>query len=266
MGRVITIASAKGGVGKTTTALNLGFELGRFAGRVLLVDADPQGGLANASNVRAKNPLGLVDLVLRGRGAAEVVTPTRGAGLALVGFGRADDADQVAYEAAARDGRLSASVRELTTGYDYVLLDAPAGLGSITRALLEASQGVLIPVQARSLAVKTLPALLRLLGAVRDTANPGLELDGVVVTMLDYVSSAEGEIARSVRESLPADALFRKAIPRSGLFERASMDAIPVALLPDSDRVAQHYMDLALELKARELKRHTPEAEDEHAL
>lgn len=255
MGRIITVASAKGGVGKTTTVLNLGYGLSRFAGRVLLVDADPQAGLANASNVRAKNPKGLVELVLDQAGVEDAITTTRDPNLCLTGFGDPDDDALVAFERAASAGRLADAVGRLGLGFDYVLVDAPAGLSGVTRALLEASGGLLIPVQARSLAVKTLPALLRLFQVVRQSANPALELEGVVLTMLDYVSSAEHEISQSIRETLPTGALLRTVIPRNGQFERASMEALPVALLPDAERAAKSYLDLALELKSRELSR-----------
>ncbi len=253
MGRVITVASAKGGVGKTTTVLNLGFELGRFAGRVLLVDADPQAGLASASNLRATNPEGLLDLVLGRSDAERVVTSTRDPGLSLVGFGAPEDADLAAYDRCATSGAISSALRELATGFDYVIADAPAGVGSITRALLEGSDGLLIPVQARSLAVKTLPGMLRLLRSVRAGKNPALELAGVVITMLDYVSNAEYEISRSIRDVLPEGALLRTAIPRNEQFERASMEALPVALLSDAQRASKAYLELAMELKSREM-------------
>lgn len=262
MGRIISVASAKGGVGKTTTVLNVGYGLSRFAGRVLLVDADPQAGLANASNVRTKNARGLVDLVQGRCVADEVVTSTRNPNLSLTGFGVPDADGLMAFEQAATSGRLAQAVKGLGAGFDYVLLDAPAGLSGVTRALLEASQGLLIPVQARSLAVKTLPALLRLLQIVRQGVNPQLELEGVVITMLDYMSSAEHEISQSIRETLPPGALLRTVIPRNGQFERASMEAVPVALLPEAERAAKAYMDLALELKARELSRVAAGEED----
>ncbi len=262
MGRIISVASAKGGVGKTTTVLNLGYGLSLFAGRVLLVDADPQAGLANASNVRAKNQQGLVDLVLGQCDVDDVVTPTRSPNLSVTGFGDSGPAGLSSFEQGAASGRLAQMIGVLAQGYDYVLLDAPAGLSGVTRALLEASQGLLIPVQARSLAVKTLPALLRLMQAVRQEANPDLALEGVVITMLDYLSSAEHDISQSIRETLPPGALLRTVIPRNGQFERASMETVPVAVLPEAERSAKAYMDLALELKSRELSRLAAGKED----
>jgi chromosome partitioning protein len=246
MGRIVTIASVKGGVGKTTTVLNLGWALSQFAGRVLLVDADPQGGLSHASLLREKNPLGLMD-VLAGRcDAAAAVQPTRDPRLAVIGVGGSGPGEWEAYDRAASEGALGRLVRDCAEGYDHALLDAPAGLGPVARALLATADGVLVPLTCRNLAVRSLPALLA------QIQQPGsASLDGILITQRDYRSAREVEVHEQVRRTLPVASLFRTVIPFDDRFEEASMKGLPIAAVAGGERGAAAYLELATEIASR---------------
>jgi len=256
MGRIITIASAKGGVGKTTTALNLGFGLSRLSKRVLIVDTDPQGGLGSASNLKKRSVRGLADILAKRADPGEVIVASRDKALSVLGFGQSDNQGILAYEESSISGELTAVIKRISEGYDYVLLDAPAGMGSPTRRLLEASEGLVIPVVTRSLSVKALPAMLRLLKTVQMTSNARLVLDGVLVTMLDYRSQLEYEIYKEIKETLPTGALFDTVIPYHAQFEEASMQCVPVAMMKDAHKAASPYLNLVMELLSREQQRH----------
>ncbi|MCC6528047.1 MAG: ParA family protein [Polyangiaceae bacterium] len=254
MGTILTIASQKGGVGKTTTALNLGYSLSRLGGSVLVVDGDPQASLGIASNLKQRTKLGLFDVLVGRATPAELVTPTRHAPLAFVGMGSVGPAELPALEEAARDGRLGALVRALATGHDHTLIDAPAGAGAITMALLAASASVILPVQPRALSLKTISAFLKVIHFTRRTENPALSLAGVLVTMFDAARRADVAAIEEVRATFPPEVMFRTTIPLDDTLEPASLRAVPAWFLPEAERAARSYMDLALELKARALE------------
>jgi len=250
---ILTVGSQKGGVGKTTTVLNLGYLLGRLGEQVLLVDADPQGGMSIASNVRRKSSIGLAQLLRCEATAAEVIARSREGSLSVAGSGVTTPEDAFLLEDAARDGRLSSAIGELASGFAWTLVDAPAGVGSITAALLEASDGVLLIVRARALLLKTLPVFLRLVQHVRQERNPRLKLEGALITMHDAGNSTERELIGEFSRDLPGSALFRATVPYDERYEAASIAARPVAMLADGREAARPYLALALELKEREL-------------
>ncbi len=255
MARVVTVTSQKGGVGKTTTVLNLGYTLSKLGDRVLLVDADPQGGMAIASNLRVRTEVGLAQVFRDAATLEDVVIPTRAGKMAVVGCGVQEPRDTFALEAAAQDGRLRAAVERLGAGFDVTLVDAPAGAGSLVAALLAATHGALVVVQCRSLALKTLPVLLKLIRHVRRTTNPQLEIEGALVTMWRPGASDEEELLADLAAGLPDGILFRTVIPHDEIFEQASLRALPMAMLPGGREAARPYLQLALEMKERQLLR-----------
>lgn len=254
MGRIITIASQKGGVGKTTTTLNLGYSLSRFGNRVLLLDSDPQGGMTLATNLKKRTDLGLINMLVEGRPSRDIIMQTRDSTLAVAGVGRLDPEDVFMLDEFAKNGRLSAGIKELAQGFDYLLIDAPAGVGSMVTSLLIASDSVIPVVLCRALAIKSLPLLLNLIGWVREHKNSNLLLEGVLLTMLDVQSEVEKELFKEVRASLPDEILFRTTIPFQGVFEAASVRSVPVGMLTEGQEAAKQYMNLAWEIKERELR------------
>lgn len=264
MGRIVTIASQKGGVGKTTTTLNLGYSLSRFGNRVLLVDGDPQGGMTIATNLKKRTSLGLIDLVRGTCTPPEIVMAARDGVLSVAGVGRISPEDVFLLEESSRNGTLDQVLRELADGYDYVLFDAPAGIGGLVTSMLAVSQGVLLVVMARMLSLKTIPSFLGLVHWVRTHRNPALHLDGVILSMFVKESASETMLLDELRSSLPDEVFFKTIIPLDDLYEKASIKAVPVGMLPGGERGAKAYLDLAIEYREREMAQTGEGADNEH--
>jgi len=255
MRRIITIASQKGGVGKTTVTLNLGYSLSRLGGRVLIVDGDPQGGISIASNLKKRTTKGLIDILKGQVSAQDVIMTTKEDTLSIVGIGALEPEDVLSFEEEAAKGSLKELLRSLSAQYSYVLIDAPAGLGAIVTALLASSDGVIMLVQCKTLSLKTLPSFLKLVRWIKGNRNAQLHLEGVVFTMMDEKSPYELQLYDEAKKMFPEEAFFRATIPYDRLFEQASSKSVPIAMLREGKDLANRYMKLAMELKERELKR-----------
>jgi chromosome partitioning protein len=268
MARVITVGSQKGGVGKSTTVLNLGYSLSRLGQRVLLVDADPQGGMSIASNLSRRTVSGLVPIL---RGQADPLTAltfSRDRTLAGLNTGVADLEDAFFLENACRNDGLARVFRAWDTSFDYVLIDAPAGVGSIVHGLLAASHGAILVVRCQTILVKSLPVFLKAVQYARQASNPQLRLVGALMTMRDPKDVLDEQVARELQESLPASVLFRVQIPLDVAYEIASQRTVPVARLRNAPEggaraAAQAYMDLAIEFREREAASHPGDASNE---
>jgi chromosome partitioning protein len=259
MTRIITVASQKGGVGKTTTTLNLGFSLGRLGNRVLLVDTDPQGSIGLATNLRKRTQHGMVQVIRGELSLEKVISITKDRTMGVLGTGALEPDDAILLEDAARDGRLKAVIAECATAFDYVIVDAPAGVGSQVSALLEASDGVILVLRAQALALKSLPTLLRLIHHVRETRNAKLLLEGILFTVRHHELPEENKSCEEFLQGLPAPFFFETQIPYDPRFEEASGKCIPLALLKGGEDLSRIFLDLAVEFRAREARRISPQ-------
>lgn len=260
MGTTITVASQKGGVGKTTTALNLAFGLSRLGERVFVLDADPQGSLAIASNLRKRTTRGIAQ-VLRGEAAVrDVIAPTKDGLLAIASLGVNTAEDVVTIEEAAHSGALSKLVRDMARPFRQTVIDAPSGVGALVTALLAVSDCAVVPVQPRALSLRTLPSFLRAIQFVRRT-NERLRIAGIVVSMFDKSSKLDVKVEKEIREAFPADVLFETVIPVDELFEESTSRSLPVALVPGGQRLAALYLQLAMELRDRNILWETNDVE-----
>jgi chromosome partitioning protein len=242
-------------VGKTTTALNLGYNLSRLGGRVLIVDGDPQGGTTIASNLKKRTTKGLINVLKKECNPSDVVMTTKENTLSIVGIGAMEPEDVLLFEAEANRGTLKELLRSMSHEYSYVLVDAPAGVGGIVMALLNASDSVIMVVQCRTLSLKTLPSFLKLVQWVRSKQNASLHFEGVVFTMMDEKNPYELQLYDEAKKMFPAEAILRTMVPYSDLFEQASTRAVHIAMVRGGKEMGSVYMDLAMELKERELKR-----------
>lgn len=251
MGLVISVASQKGGVGKTTTALNLGFCLSQQGVGVLLVDADPQGGMELASNLRSRATKGIIDVLRGDCPPAAVATRSKRGGLAVAGIGASSASDAIYLEKRAAEGALADVFLSFRSKFDCVIVDVPAGVGALPMGCLAASDSVIIPMPCWALAVRSLPVFLRLVRYVVEHQNPRLHLEGVVVTMMRRDDPRELESYEDLRRMLPSKLLFDTVIPFDPLFEAASLRSVPVGLLAETKQLNEHHAALARELQQR---------------
>jgi chromosome partitioning protein len=247
VGTVLAVVSQKGGVGKTTTAINLASALARRGRKTLLVDVDPQGAVRHGIGIAAEaGCAGLADVLAGTHELQDVVLASPLPWLRVLLAGTvSDSAEHESYAThiahSPRLGELFDRARE--RGY-IVVVDAPPGLGAVTRRVLAHSQHVLVPLQCEPLALQTTTQILR---AVREAAiaNPDLVLDGILLTMLEEGNAVSERVAAYVREQLPPELLFDVAIPRT----MASIDAFaagqPVVLRSPDDPAARAYECLA---------------------
>jgi chromosome partitioning protein len=252
--RVYAFANQKGGVGKTTTAVNLGAYLSAMARRVLIVDADPQ---ANATSSLGIDPAGvqysLYDTLVRYRLLAEVILPTAHAGLFLAPSTPAlAGAEVEMVSILAREHLLRKALDPVLGGWDYVFIDCPPSLGLLTvNALTAAKDGVIVPIQCEYLALEGLGRLWGTVQLVRDHGlNPRLTISGMVLTMFDGRTNLAAQVVREVRTHFP-EQTFRTIIPRSiRLSEAPSYGQTVLTYAPESPGAAA-YAALAEEFLTR---------------
>jgi len=252
MNRIITIGSQKGGVGKTTTALNLGFSLGRFGVRTLVVDLDPQSGTTIAVNLRNFTDKGIVDVLHGDCPASSILAEANDGSMTLAGIGRVDPMRMQTFEQCAWEGTLTDLLRRLAADYQYTIIDAPGGLGGIVQAALAASDGTILVCNCSAITLKSLPDYLKLVDYVADRSETDLCLEGVLLSMVDERSQTEQEIFEKIRQLLPEEAFFQTVIPYHEDFARANLEAVPAALIPEAREISRLFLDLAMELRERE--------------
>jgi len=259
--RILAVANQKGGVGKTTTAINLGTALAAVGERVLLLDADPQGNASTGLGVsRSMRRRTLYDVLMEGTPALEAAMRTSLPGLDLL---PADpDLSGVEVELGAtprRSYRLRDCLAPIRAGcaYDYVLIDCPPALSLLTVNAMTAADAVLVPLQCEFFALEGLTQLMRTIELVRGSLNPGLEIQGVVLTMYDRRNSLSGQVASDVRGHLGAT-VYDTVIPRNVRVSEAPSFGKPALIYDLKCAGSQAYLMLAKELVGRERARLKP--------
>jgi chromosome partitioning protein len=253
--RVITICNQKGGVGKTTTAINLGAALCERDLRVLLVDCDPQANATSGLGVDSKElEASIYDVVVLGRPLLEVAVPIEHVpGLTLVPstVGLAGAELELA-ELPLRESRLRLALDGLTD-FDYVLLDTPPSLGLLTVNCLVAADALLIPLQCEYYALEGLTLLTHTQSLVRQSLNPALRLEGIVLTLFDQRTILSSQVVAEVRRQF-GDQAFTTVIPRSVRMSEAPSHGIPITQYDPAGRGAAAYRALAEELIERDAR------------
>ena len=252
MGQMLACANQKGGVGKTTTVVNLAAYLAKDGRRVLVVDLDPQGNATSGLGAdRAAAGSSVYDALMGGVDLRSLIVPTETPGLSLVPSSIALAGAEVELASVPqRERRLTRVIASVRPDFDDVFIDCPPSLGLLTINALTAADAVLIPMQCEYYALEGLSQLIATIHLVRDHLNPALAVRGVVLTMFDTRTNLSAEVAAEVREHLGA-AVFQAVVPRSVRLAEAPSHGRPIVAYAPESRGAVAYRALATELRGR---------------
>ena len=252
MGQTIACTNQKGGVGKTTTVVNLATYLALLGDRVLVIDLDPQGNATSGFGVDRSTVDGSTyDALVGGRPLAELHVETPVNGLRLIPSAiELAGAEVELTNMEGRERRLARAIKVEADAWDWILIDCPPSLGLLTVNALTAADAVLIPIQCEYYALEGLSQLLATVNLVRDHLHPELEIAGVLLTMFDARTNLSTEVASEVKSHLH-DAVFKAIIPRSVRLSEAPSHGLPIALYRPESKGAEAYRQLADEFRAR---------------
>ena len=251
--RIISMCNQKGGVGKTTSTINLGAALAEYGRRVLLVDFDPQGALSVGLGVRSQDlDVTIYNLLVeRGHDAHDVIQTTRVHNLDVLPANIDLSAAEVQLVGeVAREMVLARVLRSVADEYDVILIDCQPSLGLLTVNALMASHGVVIPLEAEFFAMRGVALLVETIEKVQDRLNPRLEIDGILATMYDGRTLHSRDVVRSVVDHF-GDQVFHTVISRTVKFPGATLAAEPITQYASNHGAAESYRQLARELISR---------------
>ncbi len=252
MAEIVSISNQKGGVGKTTSALNLAASLAAAEKACLVVDCDPQGNATTGLGLDPKElPAGLYDLLLAATPAERAVIDTNLPGLSLIGA----DPNLIGAEVEIagspdREFRLRAALLPLKERFDFIFLDCPPSLGFLTLNALTAADSLLVPLQCEYYALEGLSKLMETLHAVRRGLNPAIGLTGILLTMYDARNNLSIQVEQEVRDHFK-EMVFQVVIPRNVRLSEAPSHGLPVLLYDIRSKGAQSYLALAREFISR---------------
>ncbi|NMB25945.1 MAG: ParA family protein [Firmicutes bacterium] len=249
MATCLAIVNQKGGVGKSTTAVNLGACMAELGKRVLLVDIDPQGNASSGVGVLKNQVEGcMYDVLIEGRPIEEVIQSTAIPGLDVAAATlELAGAEIELVSTMSREYRLKDALNSIHDRYEYILIDAPPSLGLLTINALSAATAALIPIQCEYYALEGVSQLMGTVGLVREHLNPALEIGGVLMTMFDARTNLSQQVVDEVRRFF-GDRVFNTVIPRNVRLSEAPSHGEPITLYDQHCRGAQAYRDLAREL------------------
>ncbi len=250
MGKIYTVVNQKGGVGKTTTSINLGAYLGQFGQKVLLVDLDSQANATSCLGIdRNQVENGTYEVLIGTKNPLECVLHNPRFKLSLMpSSSNLSGAEIEMIELSYRERRLKTIVQSLANRYDYILIDCPPSLGLLTlNGMIAAQDGVIIPVQCEYLALEGLGQLTQTLTRIRQGLFPELSIRGVILTMFDGRTNLSADVMREVQKFFQ-DKVFSTFIPRSIRLAEAPSFGMPISVYAPDSSGARAYRSLAMEL------------------
>jgi chromosome partitioning protein len=251
MGKVVSLANQKGGVGKTTTAINLAASVAACERTVLLVDLDPQGNATSGVGVSKDNEVSIYEVLIAGASIEKAIRDTELPGLQLV----PSSPDLVAAELELadldnREFRLSQALAGVRDRYDYVFIDSPPSLGLLTVNGLAAADSVLIPMLCEYFALEGVSLLVNTIERMKDKINPSLEIEGIAFTMFDDRTNLVKQVSEEVR-SYFGDKVYRTCVPRNVRLSEAPSFGKPILLYDIKSKGSEAYLQLAQEFIRR---------------
>jgi len=253
MARIFAITNQKGGVGKTTTCVNLAASLALTKRRVLLIDLDPQGNATMGCGIDKHSvEVSSCDVLLGEASIAEACIATETENLTVLPSNSDLTAAEVALmNAEGRERRLREALEKVSSEYDYILIDCPPSLNMLTLNALTAAQGVIIPMQCEYYALEGLSALVETIESLRASVNPQLEIEGLLRTMFDPRNRLANDVSNQLNTHF-GDKVYRTLIPRNIRLAEAPSHGLPVIMYDKSSRGAVAYLALAGEILRRE--------------
>ena len=248
MAKIVAIANQKGGVGKTTTAINLSACLAYYNKKTLLIDLDPQGNSTTGLGIDKRSPsLSSYDMIINDSSVKDVMLPTVQANLFLCPASmNLVGAEVELVSQISRETRLADALEKISGDFDYIMIDCPPSLGLLTLNALTAANTVLVPIQCEYFALEGLSQLMETIKIVQRRLNPALAVEGVVLTMFDSRTNLSMEVAEEVRKHF-SDRVYQTLIPRNVKLSEAPSYGLPIVQYDINSKGAIAYLQLAQE-------------------
>lgn len=249
--KTIVITSAKGGVGKTTTVLNLGYCLSILGKRVLVFDGDPQGGISMSVNLRDKTLKGLINVIKKETKLNEVILYAKNKNFGVLGIGNLEYEDFALFEDEKQLELIKLVINKLKEFFDYILIDSSYSMNSLLTTYMSVSNSVIIPTTLKILSIKSFPLIFKMIDKVKENLNKELTLEGILITMFRDTEQ-ERNMLLELKKIIPEELIFKKIIPYLEDFEISNIKGVPQFLLNKNFDAKRDYFELALEILEKE--------------